>query len=118
MMVVTECSLRLYATTASEGARKYGLLFSGSGAHNTALSWMLGEMMTDAPRNTPEALGVVRFEPTLFVDLLAKEGPDVAREQIDELCRSNPAFASWLTVGDYLLFVRHGLRNTAQGRRG
>ena len=65
--------------------------------------------MTDAPRNTTEALGVLRLEHTLFVELLAEEGPDVAREQIDELRRSNPAFASWLTVGDYLLFIRHSL---------
>lgn len=93
---------------ANEGAQRYGLLFSGSSARNIALSWMLGEMMSDAPRNNLEALGVVRFEPTVFVEQLNAVGPDVARSQIEEMDKS---LAAWLTVEDYLLFVRYCLES-------
>lgn len=91
---------------SDEGRRRYGAGLLGTNARNMALSWMLGEMMTDAPRNSLEALGVVRFEPTRLLSVMNRLGPDVARQQIAAL---GGGALSQITTEDYLRFVRYCL---------
>lgn len=95
-----------------EGARRYGSLLGGAGRRNVAQSWVLGELMTDSPRNSLEALGIVRVEPTAFLKGLREDGPSAASQMIDRL---GGDLASWVTVDDYLLFVRYCLETLRRG---
>lgn len=95
-----------------EGARRYGSLFANSSRRSVAKAWVLGELMTDSPRNSLEALGIVRAEPFLFLERLNEDGPSAAAQMIAGL---ESSLASWVTVDDYLLFVRYCLETLRRG---
>ena len=86
-----------------EGARRYGSLFANSSRRSVAKAWVLGELMTDSPRNSLEALGIER---------LNEDGPSAAAQMIAGL---ESSLASWVTVDDYLLFVRYCLETLRRG---
>ncbi len=90
----------------SDGIRKYSLMFEDADVRNTASSWVLGELMTDAYRNSLEGLGVIRVEPTDFVRELAKVGPAV-KAVIERDLPEN----TWVTPEDYALLVRFCLES-------
>lgn len=93
---------------ATEGARRYGLLFENSSNIALASSWVLGELMTDSPRNSLESLGAIRLEPSSFLEHYEEVASETVPEVLDNLSAS---VRSWLTVDDFLLFMRFGLES-------
>lgn len=93
---------------ATEGARRYGLLFETSSNSALASSWVLGELMTDSPRNSLESLGAIRLEPSGFLERYEEVAPETVPEVLSLLSAS---VRSWLTVEDFLLFMRFGLES-------
>lgn len=98
----------------SEGMKRYGSLFRNpSDIDLIATAWVIGEMMTDTPRNSLEGLGVIRIEPTEVLQAFRDdEVRGVAQADIEELGSS---FDSWLTVEDYFIFLRHCLETIRRG---
>lgn len=89
-----------------KGHKKYKGLFGDVSPRNAAYALVLGELMTDTPRNSLEGLGVIRVEPTVFVEGFKDVASEVIRERLDLL--DSKAY-SWLKVEDYCILTRHCL---------
>lgn len=89
---------------ASEGAKRYKLLLRGSDKESVATAWVIGELMTDTPRNSLEGLGVIRVEPAQILQAFKEE--EIRDAVQGDIARMDPNTQGWLTAEDYFLFVR------------
>ena len=86
----------------SVAAKRYPAAF-GKDAEWQAEAWVLDEMTAEDSRNSLDGLGVVRLEPTRFIEVLRSDkGASVIRRQISKL---SPEEYGWLTEDDYATFA-------------
>lgn len=87
---------------SSVAARRFPSAFGGD-AEWRAEAWVLDEMTAEDSRNSLEGLGVVRLEPTRFIEVMNSErGAKVVRKQISNLPSCE---FGWLSEADYAVFA-------------
>lgn len=87
---------------AETGSKRYSGFMDAGAKEDQALAWVIDELTAEDSRNSLEGLGVVRVEPTSFVDDFKDEDvAEVLKEDVSDLSGEFP----WLTVFDYRLFL-------------
>ena len=87
---------------AETGSKRYSGFMDAGAKEDQALAWVIDELTAEDSRNSLEGLGVVRVEPTAFINgLYDEEVSACINEDVEGLAEE----LSWLTASDYRLFL-------------
>lgn len=102
-------SQKVISSLAALLQEKYPSLLKKQDPMDLATAWVLGELMSDSPRNSLEALGVVRVVPSRALRLLRSPmGEHAVSVFIIKLRQEN---IEWISERDYQIFVRYCLED-------
>lgn len=91
---------------AETGFKRYVGFMDAGAKTDQAEAWMIDELTAEDSRNSLEGLGIMRVEPTLFIEKLDDEDVSaVIEEDVADLKKTIP----WLDEADYKLFLIESL---------